>query len=221
MQAANRAGRFSARLGLESLEGRMLLSATLPAAPSGGTAVAHPADAFAVNHLATTSAQAQATYAHFSYDWHVGPSAVLVGTNSTTLNGKSTGSVDFALVRRGNDALKMGGQRGALPIGFVMTTSSADPSHPDHFHVSFTVTLKLHDDASGKTGVLTFHGTVDGTLDWMASHLTITFQSPLTQSLTLGHNVYKVTLPSTIKPTGPNDVPTPLYAFVQVSAARK
>jgi hypothetical protein len=216
MQAHNHAGRCTARLGLESLEGRTLLSATLPTpATAASIAVAHPASV-QVHHQA-----AQPTYAHFSYDWHVGPSAVLVGTNNTTLNGKSTGSVDFALVRGGDDASRVGGPRGALPIGFVMTTSSASPDHPDHFHVSFTLRLRLHDASSGKTGELTFKGTVNGTLDWGASHLTVTFLSPTTQKLTLGHHVYTVTLPNTIKPTGPNDVPTPLYAMVQVGAAVK
>jgi hypothetical protein len=98
-----------------------------------------------------------------------------------------------------------------------MTTSSASTSQPDRFHSAFSISLRLRDTATGKWGRVTFKGTIDGTLTADDSHLTLHFHSPLKQSITLGHHVYTVTLPAALHPSGPNDVPTPVYAFVQVS----
>jgi hypothetical protein len=97
----SRASQLTARLGLESLEGRTLLSATLPTpAPTVGHVAS--TTTLQVHHQAAT----QARMVGFSYQWCVGPSAVIVGTNPTTGNGKSTGSVDFALVRGGGDTVR-------------------------------------------------------------------------------------------------------------------
>jgi hypothetical protein len=215
----SRAGHFTARLGLESLEDRALLSATVPATgPAAAPVVSQSSGpSMQIQHQTTTTApQAQAPYVHFSYHYGISPSAVILGTNSATLNGKSTGSVDFALVRGGGAAAHLGGAATALPIGFVMTISSADPNKPDIFHANFSVTLRLQD--GGAKGELHFKGRIDGTLDAFASHLKVTFQSPLTQTITLGKHVYTVTMPSSMNPAGPNDVPSPLYALVKVTA---
>jgi hypothetical protein len=205
----NCAGRFRARLGLESLEGRMLLSSTTLPSPS-------PAPAIGSHTSQQTQVQATSQSANYSFSWAVGPTSVLVGTNPTTGNGRSTGSVDFALVRNATQSSKLGAPASSLPIGFLVTTSSAEHAHPDVFHASFTLQLQLRDASSGATGVLTFKGTINGTLTWDHSALTATFQSPLTQKLTLGNHVYTVTLPSSLHANGPWDVPTPIYAQVQV-----
>ena len=212
----NRAGRFSARLGLESLEGRTLLSATLPTPVA---AVAQQAtSSFEVHHL-EASHHSVAPQPHapvsFSYNWHVGPSAVITGTNSTTGNGLSTGSVDFALVRRGADTARLGGMPTAVPLGFVVTTSSASDDHPDRFNTSIVLKLELRDAHSGRTETVTFKGTITGTLSWTHSSLSVTFENP-SQRFSLGDHVYTVTLPRHVHPTGPNDTPSALYAFVQV-----
>jgi hypothetical protein len=65
--------------------------------------------------------------------------------------------------------------------------------------------------------VLTFKGTSTGTLSYFGSRLTATFQSPTTQKITLGSHVYTVTLPRRLNPPGPNYMPLPVYARVQVS----
>src|SRR5262249_6200163 len=173
MYAHNTRGGRAARLGLESLEGRIVLSATVPApAPLVGQAVT-AASEMRIVPLSTTT-QAHAAYATFGYHWGVNPATVVLGTNPTTANHTSTGSVDFALMRDGHKAARVGGPASWVPIGFVMTTSSASAAHPDRFHTSFSVTLRLRDASSGATGQLTFRGTIDGTLTWNASHLTAT-----------------------------------------------
>ena len=215
------AGRSTVRLGLESLESRTLLSTglALPTLAAAKAALHYtgpapididyttPAKPAAVQHTTTGNAS-------YTYHWAVGPSAVLVGTNG---NGPSTGSVDFALVRDGSEAAKLGGPAGTLPVGFLVTTSSADASDPDHFNTPFTLHLTLRDAASGKTGQLTFKGKITGTLNWNQANLKATFFSPTTQKITLGNHVYTVSLLATLFPNGPNDVPTPIYAHVQIS----
>jgi hypothetical protein len=180
MHAHNRAGRF-ARLGLESLENRTLLSATLPTqAPTFGPALAQAA--------------AIASTASYSYQFSIGPSAVLIGTNSTTGNHRSTGMVMVALYRPGEITGKLGGAANAIPVALVTSSSSATPQHPDIFNTTFSVTLKIRDAATGVTGTVKFTGTLKGTMAWNQSALTMSFQGPLTRQITLGRHVYTITL---------------------------
>jgi hypothetical protein len=216
------AGRSSVRLGLESLEARTLLSATLPAPiPTTSGGVVHHTDLDPI-HVATIHPAAvapAATSAGFSFHWNVGPSTVITGTNALTANGKSSGNVVFALVRDGFDSAHLGGNAVAVPIGFLITNSDASDAVPDHFHTAISIRLRLHDAASGATGVVTFKALLTGTLSGARSTLVLKFQSPLTQKLTLGHNVYTVRLPETLNPAGPDAIPTTLFAYVGVSAA--
>jgi hypothetical protein len=214
MHPHNTRGGRAARLGLESLEGRIVLSAAAPVAPLPVAGQSATASEMQIQHLPS---QGQATYATFGYHWGAGSTGTVIqGTNPTTGNGKSTGSVAFALVRDGHETARVGGPTVWTPLGFVMTSSSASAAHPDHFHASVTITLQLRDAASGKTGTLTFKGTIDGTMTWNASHLTVTFAAPV-QKLTLGHHVYTVTLPHTFHPVGPTAMPLRLYAQLQVA----
>jgi hypothetical protein len=203
----SRAGRFTARLGLESLEGRLLLSATLPAAaPSLGTA-----QVWSVKPLAAAPASAG-----FSYSWSVSPSAVLLGRNSSTGNGQSTGSVMVALSAAGSASAPLSGSSGSIPLGLFTTSSSAVPSRPDTYNTPFSINLKIHDAASGATGTLNFKGTVTGALNWQQSALVVRFDAP-TQKLTLGGRLYTVTLPGTIHLATPDAAPLQVNASVQVS----
>jgi hypothetical protein len=216
----------AARLGLEALEGRLLLSATLPAPVAAAAAAQHAAPApiqidyshaAAVTHPKVTHpAPANVRYL---FHWGVGPSPFLLGANTNTGNGKSTGSVDFALVRDGTELSRLGGPSGLVPIGLVVTTSSASASRPDRYNTTFTLQLRIKDEGSGAWRVLTFKGTVTGTLTWDHSSLTVKFQGPLTQKVTLGKHVYTVTIPGTVKPPEPGGAPALLYARVQVGAA--
>jgi hypothetical protein len=192
MHANRRAGRFTARLGLESLEGRTLLSATAIAPQAAPVTQAQP--------LSTM----QTSVAHYSYSLGVGPSAVLTGTNSSTFNGRSTGSVAVALYRAGTASARVNGPAVALPIGVVISTSSASTATPDHFNKPLTITLKIRDAATGASHTFTFKGTIKGTLSTHSSALTLTFQGPLTQTLKLGTHHYTITLK-----TGSLHVPAP------------
>jgi hypothetical protein len=201
MQTHNRAGRFTARLGLESLENRTLLSATLPTPSSTLGAVAN-ASSIQVQHQTTTTTHIQT--AAYSYHWSITPSAVLTGTNSATGNGRSTGCVMVALYRPGNVTGKVGGPANALSVALVTSSSSASPSRPDHFNTSFSISLTIKDSASGASGKVTFTGTIKGTLTWSGSALTLSFTGGLTRQIKLGKHLYTVTLK-----TGSLHVPLP------------
>jgi hypothetical protein len=216
----------TARLGLESLEGRIVLSTTtLPAAaPIIGRQSATPP--MQVDHLSARTAsvapQAAKTQASasFSYGWVAGPRSVLVGTNTKTGNGKSSGSVALALVRNRSASAHVGGPPVTLRVGFITTTGSATPRDPDRYHVAFSMKLHLRDAASGRSADVIFRGTINGTLSWKGSHLKATFQTPTTQRVILGNHVYTVTLPRSFTPAGPYEAPVSLYARIQVSARR-
>jgi hypothetical protein len=208
--------RFTARLGLESLESRTLPSATLPAAASTATATVHQADAMQVDHLASASAQSQAAVASFSYRWNVGPSTVLTGTNHDTANGHSTGCVMVATYRPGHASVLAGSSVNPLPVAVVTSSSSASDSRPDTYNTPFSITLTLKDSKTGISGTITFKGTITGTLSWDHSTLKLTFQGPLTKHITLGKHVYTLTLK-----TGSLAVPVPGSTPAQIAASLK
>jgi hypothetical protein len=209
----SRAGRHTARLGLESLEGRVLLSATLPAMPTPAAA-----QVSSIQPLATVQA------ASYSYSWSISPGAVLTGTNSGTTNGKSSGSVMVALAAAGNGSATVNGSAIALPLGQFSTGGSALDSNPDRYNTPFSLTLKIRDAASGATGTLTFNGTITGTMGWNVAtlhwktSLAASFQNP-TQGLTLGGHTYSVSLPGKVALGIPDDLPVKINAAVQVSPA--
>jgi hypothetical protein len=216
----HRAHRSTVRLGLEVLEGRMLLSATLPAPAPAPTGHIAGSDSFiqGIKTASTLQSSPAATNAYFNYLWSMSPSTVLVGANALTHNHHSTGSVDFALVRPNYAGVRVG-STGNIPLGAITTLSSASDRVPDQYHSAFTLTLRIADGATGATGWVSFKGLVTGTLSRNKSSLTITFQRSLTQKVTLGKHVYSVTVPSSLKPTGPHGAPTMVYVTVGVSNA--
>jgi hypothetical protein len=218
---SHRAGRPSVRLGLEALEGRMLLSAALPApAPatagqiSGANTFIHGIEAASALHSATAVSNA-----YFNYFWSMTPSTVITGANPRTHTGISTGSVDFALVRPDYTGAPLGGAATGIRLGTITTLSSASDKVPDVYHSAFTLTLRIADAASGRSGTVSFKGLITGTLSASKSNLTITFQRSLSQKVTIGNHLYTVTVPSTLKPNGPHERPTMVYVSVQASTA--
>jgi hypothetical protein len=207
----NRSGRSSVRLGLESLESRTLPSASLPGLAldvghtAGHQAAASPvAIQYVTNHAAV--------WAPYAYHWSVVTTAFFTGSNPTTGNHKSTGSVDFALVRDGFGSVQVNGSAAVIPAFLVSTTSSASPRVPDTYnHVPFSVRLTLRNLPSGQSTTLTFTGTLNGTLTWKWANLTATFNGPLTRQVYLGGHSYTLTLPG-----GPIYLPAPGMAPARI-----
>jgi hypothetical protein len=215
MTTTNTRARQTIRLGLESLEGRTVPTATLSAPASAAGQFSAAAQDVQVQHLQAASVT---TWARFGFSWGAGTTgAVLTGTNALTANHKSTGSVALALVRGGMDSARVDGSAVTVPVGFLMTSSSAKSTSPDHYSTAFSLTITIHDAASGKSATLTFKGTLTGTTTWESANLKLTLWSPQ-QHVTVGNHVYTVTLPKYLYPHGPNDAPVPVYAQVKINS---
>ncbi len=209
--------------------GNHVYTVALPASLHAGTPDTQPAGFRALLGVSATPPAlpgpshlpaAHPEKAAFSLTWAISPAAVLEGTNSTTRNGKSTGSVDFALAGAAAYALDVGGRPRSESAGFVVTTSSADAAAPDVFDSAFTLRVRVKDAASGRAGIVYFQGNLHGTLTAGHSALTVNFSSPQSRKLTLGHHVYTVTLPAVLHPGAPGARPAVLHTSLQVSARR-
>jgi hypothetical protein len=169
-----------------------------------------PAEAAAV------AGEAAAARSGFSYAWDVAPSTVFVGSNSSTPNGLSTGSVILVLSRGQGAAPRLAMAAGTSAPILLETTSSAIAAQPDRFHATFTLRLRLKDDATGATGEVAFKATLSGALTEDHSSLVVRLLSPQRQRLVLGNHVYTVSMPAALHPLAPSDVTAQADAFVQV-----
>jgi hypothetical protein len=91
----------------------------------------------------------------------------------------------------------------------IATSSSAPDSHgnPDRYtNAGYTISLTLTDDNSGKSGLFTFSGAISGTVTLSSSNLTNKFNSPLTESLVIGGNLYVVSIGPFTPPGHPGSV---------------
>lgn len=69
---------------------------------------------------------------------------------------------------------------------------------------AYTLNVNLTDDASGQSGILTFTGTLSGSVRPNASNLNNVFDAPETQTITLGGTPYIVTIGPYTPPGPPN-----------------
>jgi len=72
---------------------------------------------------------------------------------------------------------------------------------------NYSLSLDLRDIASGASGTLTFQGQLGGSFDGGTMGITNAFLGSTTQSLTLGKNVYTVTIGPFVPPPGWGDPP--------------
>src|SRR4051812_11045938 len=131
------------------------------------------------------TSRARADMVDFAYEWTVMPSTVVP-------NGNGTGTISL-LASTGTDSANLGGSPTVVDGATVFTSSSAtDP--PDTFGTDFNMKLKLTDSLSGDSTLMTFSGTISGTLTQTDSTLTSTFHGAVSQQATLGGHVYTVTI---------------------------
>jgi hypothetical protein len=105
-------------------------------------------------------------------------------------------------------------------VGLAAATVTFSPGNSlSHFsNVPFNLGLTLTDSASQQSGNLTFSGSVDGNLSKSATP-GVTLNSPTGGSLTLGGNVYTVSLEYFAAPAQPGSVGNPPgFVFAQVTA---
>jgi hypothetical protein len=139
--------------------------------------------------VAAATASADPTPISFGYDFTT-PQAV-------TGDAGNFGSVAFATTNGGTAT----GPSATLTAASLTAVSSAPNNNPDTFSgETYNVTLALTDVASGKSGSLTFVGKLFGTLTGTSTNITTNFAAP-TQTLTLGKDLYTVTVGPLVPPS--------------------
>jgi hypothetical protein len=135
--------------------------------------------------------QVRADFIPWTYDWHRNPIAVAAdagGTGGISLTNEPTnhavGSSDIVATN-------------------LRSFSDASPSRPDTFtNKIYSLILTLTDNASKQSGKLIFTGELNGTVTANSADITNTWLSQTTQTLTLGHNTFTVSM-NPFSPPGP------------------
>jgi hypothetical protein len=146
---------------------------------------------------------------NWSYNWTHSPIVIAAdtgGTGGVTLTnhqgGTGSGNSDIVATQ-------------------ITTFSSASVNTPDHFTgKNYSLILDLTDLSSHQSGMLTFNGTLNGTLSATSANIKNTFTGPLTQHLDLGANIYTITIGPYAAPGIPDATQTgSISAHVSVQAA--
>lgn len=163
---------------------------------------------FALSLLLLADTSARADLISWGYNWE---------PSTTKLTANAGGSGYLSL--RDEPANSATGSSNTIVTNLHAVSTSASDS-PDTFNkaaVSFA--LKLTDTASKASTTLTFSGYFSGTLTATSSNVQLTITSPMTQTVTLGGNTYKVAI-GNYTPPGPSGAVNAgsLNAFVTVTA---
>ncbi len=148
--------------------------------------------ALSATALLFAAASAQTAQVEWTYNWSRQPvdiiSSDVSGTSRISLTDEPLGDAD------GNSDIVATNLR---------TFSDAPNTNPNVFtDAGYRLTLRLTDDTSGESGTLNFDGTVSGTLSRNRANISNSFVGPTTGELTLGGNVYSVTI-GPYSPPGP------------------
>jgi MYXO-CTERM domain-containing protein len=168
--------------------------------------------------LVLGAGQARAEMIDFNYHWSVVPSSIITG------NSGNTGSVNVAAAPDPSSpvqAVLNSSTFTFIPGANVTTSSTAGGTiPPDVYDTNFSMKLSLTDSKSNQSGDLTFAANLQGTLTQTTSNLQISFQDPLTKSISLGGNVYTVTINPAMfdAPAPTNTAPKQIYANVTVAS---
>jgi len=128
----------------------------------------------------------------YDYDWTPSPATIQSNTpGQGTINLQGTGSVVGTVTTN-------------VIAARVWVTSIQHFDMPAQFtNAAYTLSLKLTDEPSGQSGVLTFQGLLNGTAWKHGSLITNTFVGPTTETIALGNEQYTVTLGSFVPPGPP------------------
>jgi hypothetical protein len=157
----------------------------------------------------TAPAPAAASFIPWKYSWDNQPSVIY-----TESPGKGT-------VTLTNESLTNGADTSNIVATNLTVLSGASPDHPERVkNQSYSLTLFLLDEQSGKSTSLTFTGILDGTISSRTANLSNTFTGLIEQQVVLGQNVYTVRLTTYVAPPPPKAVNQGAIG-VQVEAIRK
>jgi hypothetical protein len=153
--------------------------------------------------LLFAATNAHAELIQWSYSWSRTPTQVAA-------NSPGTGYISLT-----DQGMKSATGNSNLVATNIQAHSTATVQNPDVFtNKIYTLSLYLQDTASGKSGTLSFTGEFNGTLTADNSNITNTFLGQTMQSITLGDNLYTVTI-------GPYSAPGPTGAVNSGSIAAR
>jgi hypothetical protein len=153
--------------------------------------------AFALAFVVFAGSSARADFINWAYSWTHTPSVVAADTGGT-------GGVTLTNHQGGT-----GSGASDVVVTELTTFSSATVNAPDHFtNKNYSLILDLTDSASHQSGMLTFNGTLNGTVSTTSANIKNTFIGPLTQHLDLGGNLYTITIGPYAAPGIPDAIQT-------------
>jgi hypothetical protein len=131
---------------------------------------------------------ARAEFVPWSYNWEPTVKTLAAGTGGVTFTDEPT--------NHANDTSD-------IVATNLRTFSAATRSHPDVLnHAAYVLTLKLTDEHSGLSAILTFGGFLSGTLSATSANIANTFTGLTSQTVQLRFDTYTVTVGS-YAPPGP------------------
>ena len=149
------------------------------------------AAAIAIALCLLAGAQARADFVSWEYNWT--PSATKILADNPT-----TGSILLSNEPGGSAV-----NNTYIVATNIKTASTADPSNLATFtNKAYSLALTILDDASGKSGTLTFAGAFNGTVSSKSAIIMNTFTGPQTRSVQLGNHLYTVQV-GPFAPPGP------------------
>jgi hypothetical protein len=96
---------------------------------------------------------------------------------------------------------------GGVTLSPVASTAGSGSADVLSSNGAYSLTLSLHDAASGADGSVTFTGKLSGTFSLSSAALTNAFTGPTSQTLTLGSDVFTVSLGRYVPPGFPPSTP--------------
>lgn len=137
------------------------------------------------------NAPARADLIQWAYNWEPGATKVVA-------DGGGTGYLALT-----DEPSKSASGLSNTVVTNLRAFSTAATANPDTFtHANYAFTLQLQDSATKANGTATFSGFFSGTMTANNANIKMNPTSPTSQQITLGANVYTVTL-GTYSPPGP------------------
>ncbi len=153
--------------------------------------------------LLFSTASARAELIQWTYNWSRSPTTVMADS-------PGTGYISLT-----NEGMKSAAGNSYLVATNLQAHSTATVTNPDVFtNKTYQLNLYLQDQASGKSGTVTFTGEFNGTLTANSTIISNTFVGATTKTVTLGNNQYTVTI-------GPYAAPGPTGAVNSGSIAAR
>jgi hypothetical protein len=153
--------------------------------------------ALALVALLAAGPAARAETIAYHYNWEPSHPAVFSDDGS--------GKITFT-----DESLKPATNGTFVDASNLQIVSSAGPDHLEHLtkNGGYVLTLTLTDDATGKTGVVSFTGKLSGSFGAGSSNVTNAITSKLIETVTIGKHVYTVSFYSYSppSPTGARNV---------------